>query len=51
MADSAEQGSFVNLMNVKEEPSDMPDGLDSQEKVVCISTSVSQVVGLTVSSS
>ncbi|GFG36813.1 hypothetical protein Cfor_08647 [Coptotermes formosanus] len=33
MADSAEKDSFVNLMNVKEEPSDMPDGLDSQEKV------------------
>lgn len=33
MADSAEKDSFVNLMKVKEEPSDIPDGLDSQEKV------------------
>jgi hypothetical protein len=51
MADSAEKDSFVNLMKVKEEPSDIPDGLDSQEKVVCISTSVPQVFGLTASSS
>ncbi|PNF39458.1 hypothetical protein B7P43_G11093, partial [Cryptotermes secundus] len=33
MADSAEKDSFVNLVNVKEEPSDIPEGLDGQEKV------------------
>lgn len=37
MADSAEKDSFVNLVNVKEEQTDIPDGLDSQEKVVCVS--------------
>jgi len=43
MADSAEKDSFVSLVNVKEEPSDIPDGLDSQEKVVCISMCAAQV--------
>jgi hypothetical protein len=51
MADSAEKDSFVNLMNVKEEPNDIPEGLDSQEKVVCIDISVSQVVASTASRS
>jgi hypothetical protein len=40
LADSAEKDSFVNLLNMKEEPSDIPDGLDAQDKVVCISMSV-----------
>jgi len=44
MADSAEKDCFVNLVNVKEEPCDLPDGLDSQEKVVCISMCAAQVV-------
>ena len=44
MTDSAEKDSFVSLVNVKEEPSDLPDGLDSQEKVVCISMFTAQVV-------
>jgi hypothetical protein len=44
MADSAEKDSFVSLVNVKEEPNDLPDGLDSQEKVVCISVCAAQVV-------
>lgn len=53
MADSAEKDSFVSLVNVKEEPSDIPDGLDSQsqEKVVCISMCVAQVVAVTAASS
>jgi len=44
MADSTEKDSFVSLVNVKEEPSDLPDGLDSQEKVVCISLCAAQLV-------
>jgi hypothetical protein len=43
MADSVEKDSFVNLMNVKEEPSDIPEGLDAQEKVVCASLPVPPV--------
>jgi hypothetical protein len=43
MADSAEKDSFIILMNVKEEPSDVPDGLEAQEKVVCVSLPVSPV--------
>lgn len=43
MADSAEKDSFVNLVNVKEEPSDIPEGLDGQEKVVCASLHVPPV--------
>jgi hypothetical protein len=30
-------------MNVKEEPSDIPDGLETQEKVVCVSLLTSPV--------
>jgi hypothetical protein len=43
MADSAEKDSFINLMNVKEEPSEVADGLDAQEKVVCVSLPVSPI--------
>jgi hypothetical protein len=43
MADSAEKDSFVSLVNVKEEPSDVPEGLDAQEKVVCATLPVPPV--------
>jgi hypothetical protein len=43
MADPAEKDRFIKLMNMKEEPSDIPDGLEAQEKVLCVSLPVSPV--------
>jgi hypothetical protein len=40
LADSAEKDSFVNLLNMKEEPTEIPEGLDAQDKVVCIGMSL-----------
>ena len=34
LADQAEKDSFMMAMNVKEEPSELPEGLDPHDKVV-----------------
>lgn len=36
LADSAEKDSFVMSVNVKEEPAEIPESMDTHDKVVCI---------------